>query len=85
MNKFSYKRYRQEVMRIKEREGMNLTAQINTMVEQLEEPEQLLLVELLKRLVPDNVATVEDFEDIRIAEQELAEGKTISFSNINWD
>jgi len=72
-------------MRIKEREGMNLTAQINTMVEQLEEPEQLLLVELLKRLVPDNVATVEDFEDIRIAEQELAEGKTISFSNINWD
>ncbi|MCL2350116.1 MAG: hypothetical protein FWC67_01420 [Defluviitaleaceae bacterium] len=64
---------------------MELTMQINEMVEQLEEDEKLLLIEIIKRFLPDDdYLTQEDFDDIAEAEQELREGRTVSYNDIKW-
>lgn len=63
---------------------MNLTAIIHDMVDHLEDSEKLLLVELLKRLIPDDVATPKDLDDIAIADLELAEGRAFGFDDIDW-
>jgi len=54
------------------------------MVDHLEDSEKLLLVELLKRLIPDDVATPKDLDDIAIADLELAEGRAFGFDDIDW-
>jgi hypothetical protein len=62
-----------------------LTSQINTMVEQLHEPEQKLLVEIIKRFLPDDVATPDDLIDIAAAREEYRRGETIGEDDINWN
>ncbi|MDR1663322.1 MAG: hypothetical protein LBR83_00155 [Clostridiales bacterium] len=62
-----------------------LASQINTMVEQLQEPEQKLLVEIIKRVLPDDVATPDDLMDIASAREEYDRGETINEDDINWD
>ena len=64
---------------------MSLTAQINGMAEYLEDSEKMLVIEIMKRFIPDDVATPEDLQDIAIANRELAEGRTTSFNDVNWD
>ena len=57
---------------------MELTQQIHDMVDILEEQDKLVVAELLKKLVPDNVATKQDLLDIAMADEEYAKGETIS-------
>jgi hypothetical protein len=62
-----------------------LSMQINNMVEQLHEPEQVLILEIVKRFLPDDVATPEDLDIIAAAREEYRCGETISDGNIDWD
>jgi len=64
---------------------MSVAMQINYIAEKLNEPEQILVLELMKRLLPDYVATEEDLIDIAEAREELASGKAVNFYSIDWD
>ena len=64
---------------------MSVTAQIQYIAEMLEAPEQNLILELMKRLLPDDAATAEDIKDIALAKQELARGVAVDFNDIDWD
>jgi len=64
---------------------MSVAMQINYIAEKLNEPEQVLVLELMKRLLPDYVATEEDLIDIAEAREELASGKAVNFYSIDWD
>jgi len=61
-----------------------LALQINTMVEHLHEPEQALVLEIIKRFIPDDVATPEDLIAISEAREEYQRGETIAFEDIDW-
>jgi len=63
---------------------MSLTTQIAQMANMLEDTEKLLIVEIMKRFLPDHIATPEDMEDITKAGQELENGETVSFNDIDW-
>jgi len=62
-----------------------LALQINTMVEQLHEPEQALVLEIVKRFLPDDTATPDDLAAIVVAREEYRLGETIKDVDINWD
>lgn len=55
------------------------------MIDCLPEQEQVLLFEIVKRFVSDDIATAADLEDIQVAHAEYARGETVSHENINWD
>lgn len=59
--------------------------QLVNLIDYIPEQEQLLLFEIAKRFIPDNIATEDDIAAIREAEQEYANGETVSHSDINWD
>jgi len=59
--------------------------QIMGLVDCLPEQEQRLVFEIVRRFVPDDVATPEDLEDIRIADEEFARGEFVRDDEINWD
>ena len=42
------------------------------------------LLEIMKRLLPDDVATAEDIMDIALAREELTKGEAIDFNDIDW-
>jgi hypothetical protein len=65
--------------------NMSLVSQINYMVEQLREPEQLVVFEVVRRFLPDDVATLEDLNDIAAAREEYCRGETFSDSDIDWN
>jgi len=59
-----------------------LTArQISDVVELLPEREKVLIFELAKCLVPDDVATPEDIADISKARAEYERGECVSFAS----
>jgi hypothetical protein len=64
---------------------MSLAQQINLIVEQLPETEQKLILELVRRINPDDILTPDDIFDIEEARMEYARGETIPDSSINWD
>ncbi len=59
--------------------------QLVQMIDCLPDQEQLLLFEIVRRFIPDNVATPDDLEDIYMARAEYANGETTSHNAINWD
>ena len=59
--------------------------QLVSMIDCLPESEQSLLLEIVKRFLPDDVATPDDLEAIREARAEYAAGETIPHNAINWD
>jgi len=61
-----------------------LVEQINTMVEQLHEPEQVLVLEIVKRFLPDDVATPDDLIAIASAREEYRRGETVRHDDIDW-
>ena len=63
---------------------MSIAMQIHHIAEKLNATEQTLILELMKRLLPDDVATSEDLQDIKLARQELASGDAIDFNDIDW-
>ena len=63
---------------------MSVAVQIQHIAERLNEPEQILVLELMKRFLPDDVATAEDIRDIEVARSELAKGDFVDFNDIDW-
>ena len=59
--------------------------QLSVMIDCLPEAELSLLLEIVKRFVPDDVATPDDLAAIHAARAEYASGQTISHNAINWD
>ncbi len=59
--------------------------QLVTVIDCLPETELALLLEVARRFIPDDVATADDLEAIRIARKEYENGETISHDDINWD
>ena len=50
----------------------------------LHESEIILLLEIAKRFIPDDVATLEDILDIQQADEEFALGEYVSHDKIDW-
>ena len=59
--------------------------QLIDMIDFLSEQEQLLMIEIVKRFIPDDVATPDDLEAIRIADEEYSRGEMTRHEDINWN
>lgn len=59
--------------------------QLVEMIDLIPETEQLLLLEIARRFVPDDVATPEDLADIAQAHREYRQGETIPHDSIDWN
>ena len=59
--------------------------QLEEMLDYLPETEQAIIFEIVKRFVPDDVATSDDLEAIEAARSEYAKGEITSHAAINWD
>ncbi|MCL2171722.1 MAG: hypothetical protein FWB71_06155 [Defluviitaleaceae bacterium] len=64
---------------------MDLTIQINDLIDQLDDSDKLYIVEILKRMIHDDVATPEDIMDIALARAERAQGESVSFDDFDWN
>lgn len=58
--------------------------QLVEMIDCLPEQEQVLVLEIVKRFVPDDVATADDLRAIQAAQAEYENGETISHNDIDW-
>ncbi|MDR1571913.1 MAG: hypothetical protein LBS32_05255 [Clostridiales Family XIII bacterium] len=63
---------------------MSVTEQIDYLLGQLPDSEKYLLLEIIKRFVPDDLATPDDLEAIQNAHGEWKRGETIGHDKINW-
>ena len=59
--------------------------QLVDVIDCLPEQEQILLFEIAKRFIADDVANADDVEAVRAARQEYANGETVNHDAINWD
>lgn len=59
--------------------------QLDAMIDNLNEQDQTLLLEIVCRFLPDDVATPQDLEAIAQARKEYQAGETVSHEAINWD
>jgi len=55
------------------------------MIDCMPEQEQVLLFEIAKRFVSDDIASADDLEAIAAAREDLQKGETVSHNAINWD
>jgi hypothetical protein len=51
----------------------------------LSEQEQILVLELIKRLAPDDIATADDVAAHIAAMDEYRRGETVDHESINWN
>lgn len=58
---------------------------IKAAIEGLPEGEQILLFEIAKRSVPDDVATADDKKAIQAAREEHAKRETVRHEEIDWN
>ena len=58
--------------------------QLVDVIDCLPEQEQILLFEIAKRFISDDVANADDVEAVRAARQEYANGETVNHDAINW-
>ena len=58
---------------------------IVNMIDYLPEHEQRIIFEIVKRFMPDDVATPEDLEDIKAANEEFERGEFVRHEDIEWD
>ncbi len=58
--------------------------QLVEMIDLMPEAEQLLLLEIARRFVPDDAAAPEDLADIAQARREYRQGETIPHDSIDW-
>lgn len=63
---------------------MPIREQLVTVIDCLPEAEQALLLEIAQRFLPDDVATPDDLEAIRIAREEYARGEFYTDEDIDW-
>jgi len=59
--------------------------QLVSMIDCLPETEQSLLLEIVRRFLPDDIATPDDLEAIQTARAEYARGQTVPHEAINWN
>jgi len=64
---------------------MSISQQINLIVKQLPKTEQKLILELVRRISPDDILTSDDIAEIKQARLEYNNGETISDEDIDWD
>ena len=64
---------------------MDLMVELQETVKLLRDEEKVLMLEIARRFLPDDVATPADLHYIKVGEQELANEDTGSWSNIDWD
>ena len=62
-----------------------VTQQISEIVDCLPEAEQLLVLEIVKRFLPDDIATPDDIAAIQAARAEYAHGETVTHDAIDWN
>ena len=65
--------------------AVEMIAVVNHLAEHLTDQEKFIVLEVMKRFLPDHIATEEDLQDIRIAREQLAKGEVFSHDEINWD
>jgi hypothetical protein len=58
--------------------------QLAAMIDCLPEQEQNLLLEIVRRFIPDDVATPDDLEAIRLADKEYRRGEMVRHEDIDW-
>ena len=58
--------------------------QLVNLIDCLPEQEQLLVFEIVRRFIPDDVATPEDLADIKKANEEFERGEFVREEDINW-
>ena len=64
---------------------MSLAQQINTIIEQMPEKKQAIILELVKTMVPsDDILTDEDIEDIKLARAAFARGEFVRHEDVDW-
>ena len=63
---------------------MSVAAQLKTMVDYLDDSEQQLVLEIVKRFLPGSEVMPYDEHYIRMGELELASGDTGDWSEIDW-
>lgn len=59
--------------------------QLVEMIDCMPEQEQVLLFEIAKRFVSDDIASADDLAAIAAAREDLKKGETVSHNAINWD
>ena len=59
--------------------------QLTEIIDILPEQEQILLYEIAKRFIADDIATADDIAAINEARKEFANEETIDHNAINWD
>lgn len=67
---------------------MTVKAQIVEMIDFVPDRELPIILEVVKRFIPqdaDTIATADDLKSHRLAMEEYEQGKTISHNDINWD
>ena len=55
------------------------------MIDCLPDKEQKLIFEIVKRFIPDDIATPEDLADIKAANEAFARGEYTRHEDIKWD
>lgn len=63
---------------------LSVRKQLFDTIDCLSEQEQLLLLEIAIRFVPDDIATPDDLEAIRVAREEYERGETVKHDAIDW-
>lgn len=80
------KKSRPEARYTKECKQMSpVKKQLTEIIDFLPEQEQILLYEIAKRFVADDIATADDIAATNEARKEYANGETIDHNAINWD
>ncbi len=64
---------------------MSTKQQLVQMIDYIPEPDLVILLEVTRRFIPDDIETEEDREAHRQAMAEYAAGETINHNDINWD
>ena len=59
--------------------------QLVGMIDCLPEADQSLLLEIVKRFIPDDVATPDDLAAIQAAREEYERGETVPHEAIDWN
>ena len=62
-----------------------VTQQISEIVDCLPETEQLLVLEIVLRFLPDDAAMPDDLAAIHAARAEYARGETVTHDVIDWN
>lgn len=62
-----------------------ITKQIVDMVDLLPIEEQKLVLEIVRRFVPDDIATEDDLAAIEAAREDYRAGRTVRHEDIHWE